>query len=189
MSEKNKQDKETEEKEELLNHDEAEPAEAQEAVDEDAELPEDELSRVKAELEEKKKEYLFLMAEFDNFRKRTVKEKAELIKNASGQAMKELLPIVDDFERGIEATKDCDDANASREGMELIYNKLVKLMEQNGVKAMDTNGETFDADSHEAIAQVPAQSEEMKGKIIDTVTKGYTINGKVLRHAKVVVAQ
>lgn len=150
---------------------------------------EDELTKVQAELEKEKKEYLFLMAEFDNFRKRTVKEKAEIIKNASGQAMKGLLPIVDDFERGLEATKDAEDASSVREGMELIYNKLVKYMEANGVKAMETNGRPFDAELHEAIAQVPAQSEDQKDKIIDTVSKGYTINDKVLRHAKVVVAK
>lgn len=151
--------------------------------------PEDELDRVKAELGEEKKKYLFLMADFDNFRKRTVKEKAELIKNAAGKAMEGLLPIVDDFERGLEATKGSEAASAVREGMELIYNKLVKYMETNGVKPMVTNGEVFDPDSHEAIARVPAQSDDQKGKIIDTVSKGYTINGKVLRHAKVVVAQ
>lgn len=150
---------------------------------------EDQLGKLQSELEKEKKEYLFLMAEFDNFRKRTVKEKAEIIKNASGQAMKGLLPIVDDFERGLEATKDSADASAIREGMELIYHKLVKFMETNGVKEMETAGEEFDSDLHEAIAQVPAPSDDMKNHIIDTVQKGYTINGKVLRHAKVVVAK
>lgn len=149
----------------------------------------DDIEKLRTELDKEKKEYLFLMAEFDNFRKRTLKEKAEIIKNASGQAMQGLLPIVDDFERGLDATKDTDDANAIREGMELIYNKLLKYLEANGVKPMDTDGKPFDADSHEAIAQVPAQNDSQKGKIIDTVSKGYTINGKVLRHAKVVVAQ
>lgn len=150
---------------------------------------EDLIEKLRAELEKEKKEYLFLMAEFDNFRKRTVKEKAEIIKNASGQAMKGLLPIVDDFERGLEATKDATDASAVREGMELIYNKLVKFMESNGVKEMETAGVEFDSDLHEAIAQVPASSDDQKDRIIDTVQKGYTINGKVLRHAKVVVAK
>lgn len=168
-------------------------AESEEVQAEETAAEEDTLESKVASLEEQvakeKKEYLFLMAEFDNFRKRTIKEKAEIIKNASQQAMKGLLPIVDDFERGLEATKNTDDAASVKEGMELIYNKLVKFMADNGVQAMDTNGQPFDADLHEAIAQVPAQDEEQKGKIIDTVTKGYTINGKVLRHAKVVVAQ
>lgn len=169
-----------------------EMAEAEMAASENVEAEEDsiesKLAAVEAELAKEKKEYLFLMAEFDNFRKRTVREKADIIKNASQQAMKGLLPIVDDFERGLEATKDASDAGSVREGMELIYNKLVKYMADNGVTPMNTNGETFDADLHEAVAQVPVP-EEQKGKIIDTVTKGYTINGKVLRHAKVVVGQ
>lgn len=193
MSDKNKHDKAEEPKtEELENLNDTENTEKSPEAGEPAPAPESEeenIARLQAELDKEKKEYLFLMAEFDNFRKRTVKEKAEIIKNASGQAMKGLLPIVDDFERGLEATKDTADAAAVREGMELIYNKLVKYMESNGVKAMLTTGEPFDADLHEAIAQVPAQSDDQKDKIIDTVSKGYTINGKVLRHAKVVVAK
>lgn len=197
MTHKNKRNMaESEEKEDMLtnessqeNMNESVGTEDNAGSDEGQAEPEDELGRVKAELEEEKKNYLFLMAEFDNFRKRTVKEKAEIIKNAAGQAMKGLLPIVDDFERGLEATKDSEGATAVREGMELIYNKLVKYMETNGVKPMVTNGEVFDPDSHEAIARVPAQDDDQKGKIIDTVSKGYTINGKVLRHAKVLVAQ
>ena len=136
-----------------------------------------------------KKEYLFLMAEFDNFRKRTLKEKSDIIRNANEQSMKGLLPIVDDFERGLDATKDVDDPNAIREGMEIIYNKLVKYLEQNGVKAMESNGADFDPDMHEAIAMVPVEDQNLKGKVIDTPTKGYTINDKVLRHAKVAVGQ
>lgn len=143
----------------------------------------------KAKVEKEKKEYLFLMAEFDNFRKRTIKEKSDIIKNAAENAMKGLLPIVDDFERGLEATKNADNPDAIREGMELIYNKLVKYLAQNGVKAMESTGADFDPEAHEAIAMVPAADESQKGKVIDTPTKGYTINDKVLRHAKVVVAQ
>lgn len=147
------------------------------------------LAEEKLKVEKEKKEYLFLMAEFDNFRKRTLKEKSEIIKNAGESAMKGILPIVDDFERGIEANKTTDDPQALREGMELIYNKLVKYLEQNGVKAIESTGTEFNPDMHEAIAMVPAQDEDSKGKVIDTPTKGYTINDKVLRHAKVVVAQ
>lgn len=143
----------------------------------------------KAKLDKEKKEYLFLMAEFDNFRKRTIKEKSEIIKNAAENAMKGILPIVDDFERGLEAIKNVDSAETVKEGMELIYNKLIKYLAQNGVKAMETTGADFDPEAHEAIAMVPATDEAQKGKVIDTPTKGYTINDKVLRHAKVVVAQ
>lgn len=148
------------------------------------------LAETKAALEKEKKEYMFLMAEFDNFRKRTVKEKGEIIRNAAESAMKGLLPIVDDFERGLDAVKNSSDAEAVKEGMELIYNKLIKYLEQNGVKAIESTGATFDPELHEAIAMVPVDDEAQKGKVIDTPTKGYTINGdKVLRFAKVAVGQ
>lgn len=142
-----------------------------------------------AALEKEKNEYLFLMAEFDNFRKRNVKERGELIKNASESVMKQLLPIVDDMERGLEATKDAEDPNAIREGMQLIYNKLVKMLEHNGVKAIESTGADFNPELHDAIAMVPVDDESLKGKVIDTPTKGYMINDKVLRHAKVAVGQ
>lgn len=147
------------------------------------------LDEANAALEKEKKEYLFLLAEFDNFRKRTVKEKGDIIKNAAEKVLGGLLPIVDDFERGIEANKNADDAESVKKGMELIYNKLVKFLETNGVKPIESTGKDFDPELHEAIAMVPAPDETQKGKVIDTPTRGYTINDKVLRHAKVVVAQ
>jgi molecular chaperone GrpE len=147
------------------------------------------LAEEKLKVEKEKKEYLFLMAEFDNFRKRTIKEKSEIIKNAAESSMKGILPIVDDFERGIEANKSTDDPEALRQGMELIYSKLVKYLAQNGVKPIESTGNEFNPDLHEAIAMVPVEDESLKGKVIDTPTKGYTINDKVLRHAKVAVGQ
>lgn len=147
------------------------------------------LATTRADLEKEKKEYLFLMAEFDNYRKRIVKEKADLIKNASEKVLKGLLPIIDDFERGLDATKDIEGSDAVREGMELIYNKFVKYLKDNGVTEMDTKDAVFDPEIHEAIAMVPATDESLKGKILDTVQKGYMLNDKVLRHAKVAVAQ
>lgn len=140
-------------------------------------------------VEKEKKEYLFLMAEFDNFRKRTVKEKSDIIKNAAESVLKGLLPIVDDFERGLEAGRATDDSNSLKEGMELIYQKLVKFLASNGVKPIESTGKPFDAELHEAIAMVPVTDEAQKGIVIDTPTKGYTINDKVLRHAKVAVGQ
>ncbi len=140
-------------------------------------------------LEKEKKEYLFLMADFDNFRKRVLKEKADLISNAGEKVLRGLLPIVDDFERGLQATKNVDDNDAVRQGMELIYSKLVKFLGENGVKAMECDDATFDADFHEAVAMIPAADESQKGHIIDVTQRGYMINDKVLRHAKVVVAQ
>lgn len=147
------------------------------------------IEELEASLEKEKKEYLFLMAEFDNFRKRTIKEKSELIKNAAEAVLKGLLPIVDDFERGLKATENVEDPDAVRDGMELIYQKLVKYLEKNGVKAIDPEDREFDTNRHEAISAVPVQDEAQKGKILDTVEKGYMLNDKVLRHAKVVVGQ
>lgn len=160
---------------------------------EDSEETEQDLARdleaTQAALEKEKKEYLFLMAEFDNYRKRVVKEKSEILRNGAEKVLAGLLPIVDDFERGLAATADADDAAAVRSGMELIYNKLVKYLESNGVKAMDSTGKEFDPELHEAIASIPAPSDDLKGKIVDTTQKGYMINDKVLRHAKVAVGQ
>ena len=130
-----------------------------------------------------------LMAEFDNFRKRTLRERTELIKSAAEKALKGILPVVDDFERGLDAIKDTSDAEAVKEGMRLIYNKFVKYLADNGVKDMQSTGADFDPDMHEAVAMVPAENDAEKGKVKDTVLKGYMLNDKVLRHAKVVVAQ
>lgn len=149
----------------------------------------EELNAQKEATEKEKKEYLFLMAEFDNFRKRTLREKSEIIKNAGEQVLKGLLPIVDDFERGIQASQQTDNAVSVKEGMELIYHKLKKYLEQNGVKEIDPENKEFDTEKHEAISAVPVTDENQKGKILDTVEKGYMINDKVLRHAKVVVGQ
>lgn len=162
---------------------------ASEAETEVADSLEKQVEELKGQVEKEKKEYLFLMAEFDNFRKRTLREKSELIKNAAESVFKGLLPIVDDFERALKASENADDPQPIREGMELIYKKLKKYMEQNGVKEMSPDEKEFDADRHEAISAVPVPDEEQKGKILDTVEKGYTINDKVLRHAKVVVGQ
>lgn len=170
---------------------EVSPDQADAMTDESAEIEslKDLLQKKSEEVEKEKKEYLFLMAEFDNFRKRTVRERADLIKSASEKVLAGLLPIVDDFERGLDATRDAENAEAVREGMQLIYNKLIKYMADNGVKAIESTGADFDTELHEAVAMVPADDTTPKGKVKDTVSKGYMLNDKVLRHAKVVVAQ
>ncbi len=173
---------------EVVSNDLADKSEDTHVEEEDNSL-ENQLVKLQEEVEKQKKEYLFLAAEFDNYRKRTLKEKAEIIKNGGENVLKGLLPILDDFERGIKAAESDSNSESMLEGMKLIYNKLVKYMESMGVKEMISNGEPFDADFHEAIAQVPAPSEDLKGKVLDTVQKGYMINDKVLRHAKVAVAQ
>ncbi len=125
-----------------------------------------------AALEKEKKEYLYLRADFDNYRKRTLKDREELLKNAAEKVLKGLLPIVDDFERGLQATKDAENAEGVREGMELIYNKLLKYLADNGVTPIESTGQPFDPDFHEAIAAIPAPSEDLKGKVVDTTTRG-----------------
>ena len=147
------------------------------------------IQQLTEDLEKEKKDYLFLRADFDNYRKRMLKEREELLRNAGEKVLKGLLPIVDDFERGLQATKDAEEAAAVREGMELIYNKLLRYLADNGVKPMESTGQIFDPDFHEAIATIPAPSEDLRGKVMDTTTRGYMINDKVLRHAKVAVGE
>ncbi len=153
------------------------------------ETPDDKIAALEAELEKSKKEYLFLMAEFDNYRKRTLKEKADLIKNGGEKTLLELLPVVDDFERAISALQESADVDSLKDGVNLIYNKFMKYLESQQVKPMESTGMDFDADIYDAVTTFPAPDESQKGKVIDTVQKGYTINDKVLRHAKVVVGQ
>ena len=141
------------------------------------------------QLAEEHDQYLRLAAEFDNFRKRTLKEKSELIKNAAEGAMKDLLPVLDDFERAIQATSESNDVESIKEGVNLIYNKFVKYLEQKGVKAIESQDADFDTEYHEAVTTFPTDDESKKGKVIDTVQKGYVMNDKVIRHSKVVVGQ
>ena len=131
--------------------------------------------------------YLRLMADFDNYRKRTIKEKADLIKNAGERIIINFLPIVDNFERALESMKTAEDVEAVRQGVELIYNQVMAMMKANGVAVIETENAPFDTEYHEAITTIPAPTPELKDKIVDCTTKGYTMNEKVIRHAKVVV--
>ena len=162
----------------------------QEAPQEEKELSvEEQLAVAKEQIEQEKKEYMFLLAEFDNFRKRTIKEKADIIKNASEKAMTDLLPVIDAMERAMQAIEASDNIDSAKEGINLIYNKFIKYLEQNGVKAIDSTNADFNTEYHEAVTIFPAPDEDKKGKVIDTVQKGYTMNDKVIRHSKVVVGQ
>jgi len=144
--------------------------------------------KLKAENQELKDKYLRLYSEFENYRRRTSKERLELIKTASEDVLKDLIPVVDDFERAIKAADQNENPNNVIEGKLLIYNKLLKVMESKGVKPMnDLIGKDFDSDTQEAITQIPAPTEDMKGKVIDVVEKGYTLGDKVIRYAKVVI--
>ena len=155
----------------------------------DEEKLQNELETTKESLEKEKKEYMFLLAEFDNFRKRTLKEKAELIKNAGENAMKELLPVVDDFERAMQAAEESSDIDSIKEGIILIYNKFMKYLEKNGVTPINSTDADFNTEFHEVVTTFPTDDESKKGKVIDTVQKGYMMHDKVLRHSKVVVGQ
>lgn len=148
-----------------------------------------ELKEAHKQMEEQKDKYLRLSAEFDNYRKRTMKEKAELILNGGEKSIGSILPIVDDFERALKNMETATDVAAVKEGVELIYNKFMTVLGQNGVKVIETKGQPLNTDYHEAIAVIPAPEESQKGKILDCVQNGYTLNDKVIRHAKVVVGE
>ena len=191
MSKKNKKNlndeakaakEETIQENEAVNEQQAQQQAAQEEND-----PEKKIADLEAAVEHEKKEYLFLMADFENFRRRTLKEKADLIKNGAESAMRDLLPVVDDLERALDAINKGGDLDSLKEGVDLIYNKFVKYLESQHVMAIDSTGKDFDTDVHEAVTMFPAPDPSMKGKVIDTTIKGYMINDKVLRHAKVVV--
>jgi len=132
---------------------------------------------------------LRLMAEFDNYRKRTMKERVDLLKTASEKVLVDMLPLVDDFERGLKAMETSEDVQAVKDGVDLIYSKFIAFLAQNGVKAIPTENEVFDTEFHEAITTFPAPTEDLKGKIVDCVSKGYTMNEKVIRFSKVVVGE
>ncbi len=172
----------------------AEPAQEQAATEETTELTGEELLQKQldeanekvASLEDK---YLRQVAEFDNYRKRTIKEKAELIKNGGERAIESILPVLDDFERAIRNMSKDESAADMLTGVELIYNKFIGILKQNGLQKIETEGKDFDTDYHEAIAMIPAPEESLKGKVLDCVQTGYILNDKVIRHAKVAVGE
>ena len=158
---------------------------------EEMELKMQEMEQKVAELEEKaakdKDDYIRLMAEFDNFRRRTSQEKLELVSMASTETIKGLLPVLDDCERALKVLLESNDSDAAKEGTELIYSKLMGYLKSKGLAVIEALGQEFDTDLHEAVAQFPVQDEDKKGKVFDVVQTGYTLNGKVIRFAKVVV--
>jgi len=163
-----------------------EPQEQQEQTEEETQTVEENLAQ---QLEELKDKYLRTVAEFENFKRRTLKEKTELILNGGEKAITAILPIIDDMERAIENAHKQECVDAVEEGWELIYKKLLSTLEGMGVKKIEVDGKDFDVDFHEAVAMVPGMGDDKKGKIIDCVQTGYTLNDKVIRHAKVAVGQ
>ena len=185
MSEKNKEM--AEEKEPVVTAEESATSEAEETVETPTE--ESELSRLEKEKTELKDKYLRLLAEFENFKRRNAKERLDLIATASQDTLSALLPILDDFDR---AKKNADDEQTTEQfsdGVNLVYNKLYTVLKGQGLEPMASDGEVFDPELHYAFTEIPAPSDEMKGKIIDTIEKGYRLGDKIIRHAKVVVGK
>ena len=176
--------------EEIKNQEEEELTESSEQTEntETAAEP-DPLEVAQATIDDLKNQLLYKAAEFDNYRKRTLKEKAELILNGGEKAVSAVLPVIDDMERAMENGAKTDDPQVLREGMELIFQKLMKVLESQGVSTIETDNADFDTDVHEAVAMVPGMGDDKKGKVIDCVQKGYKLNDKVIRHAKVAVGQ
>ena len=173
-------DKEAEESEDIENSENSKEAEEKES---------DPLEKAQKEIEELKTQLLYKVAEFDNYRKRTLKERAELILNGGEKFITAILPIIDDMERAIENGTKTDDPEVLREGMNLIHQKFIKTLEAQGVSTIETENADFDTDVHEAVAMVPGMGDDKKGKVIDCLQKGYKLNDKVIRHAKVAVGQ
>ena len=200
MSKKNKHkmsenfQSENDQEKDVLNSAEQETATAQENAGEGAEEPQEEtveakLAKSEAEVADLKDRLLRQMAEFDNYRKRTMKEKADIILNGSAGVVTDILPVIDDLERAIANSAKSEDYTALKEGVELIYNKLMHILEQKGLQKISPKNEPFDTDFHEAIAMIPAPSEDLKGKVLDCAIDGYKLNDKVLRHAKVAIGE
>lgn len=169
--------------------DDAQQTDNQAPTDEETATEKDPLEAALEQINELKDKYLRQVAEFDNYRKRTLKERAELILNGGEKVITTLLPVLDDMERALESGQKTDDVQVLREGMELIYHKLTKVLEGHGVTKIDTADADFDTDIHEAVAMVPGMGDDKKGKVIDCLTAGYKLNDKVIRHAKVAVGQ
>jgi molecular chaperone GrpE len=188
MSTEEKKEQEINEPLEKENNKENETtAEAEETQTDEVVEEKDELTKANEEIAELKDKYLRAIAEFDNYKKRTLKEKTELLLNGSEKTITSILPVLDDFERALADNN--EDPKAIKEGITLIYNKFVKTLESLGVKKIDTEGKDFDVDYHEAIAMVPGMGDDKKGKVIDCVQTGYQLNDKVIRHAKVAVGE
>ena len=187
MSEKKRKEVVEQENEEIVAAEEtSEKQEIQEQPVEEQE-EKDPLEELQEQYNQLNDKYLRLYSEFENFRRRTAKERLDLMKSAGEDVFKLLLPIIDDFERARTNMETAEDVPSVKEGVELIYQKLIKELENKGLKPMETKGETFDSEIHEAITQIPAPSKDMKGKVVDEIEKGYFLNDKVIRFAKVVV--
>lgn len=150
---------------------------------------EEKIQQLEADLSESRDKYLRLYAEFDNYKKRTIKEKLEMMKSASQDIITSLLPVLDDFDRAKKSADDDQSSEQFSEGVTLVYNKLYSILKNKGLEKMESNSELFDPELHEAVTEIPAPTEELKRKVIDTVEQGYYLNDKIIRHAKVIVGK
>lgn len=187
---KKQESKEKQVKSEDLNEQELKDTntETEECAEEPATCEED-INNLEAQIADLKDKHLRLFSEFDNFRKRTTKERIELFKTANADLILDLIPVLDDFDRAQQSMAESTDAEAIKAGVELVYNKLYKTLEKRGLQCMDSKEKDFDTDFHEAITEIPAPTEDLKSKVVDVVEKGYTLNDKVIRYAKVVVGK
>jgi len=167
----------------------AQPSRSDSKKESQASKQKKEVAELKKQIDESKDKYLRLFAEFDNYKKRTVREKLDLMKSAAQETMSSILPVLDDFERAKQSHDSNDSDENFSEGVLLVYNKLNSVLGSLGLSVMETNGQVFDPELHEAITEIPAPSDEMKGKIIDTIERGYILKDKIIRHAKVVVGK
>ncbi|MDR1729422.1 MAG: nucleotide exchange factor GrpE [Prevotellaceae bacterium] len=189
------ENKEKQQKEEVIDNNEVinedEVLEITEMAADELESDADKMADLEQKCKTLENDYLRLFAEFDNYRKRTLKEKSELIKSAGEKILINILPLVDDFERALKVmdeTQNCD-LQTFKEGINLIYSKFISFLNQNGVKAIDAEGKDFDTEFHEAVTTIPAPSEELKGKVVESIQKGYTLHDKVIRFSKVVIGE
>lgn len=189
MGKKEQKNKNEEKEQEVANAEEQEVTTTEEEQEEANTTSTSEKDSWEQKYMEVNDKYLRLYSDFDNFRKRTMKEKSDLISSANAGVIRDLLPILDDFERAIQSNQEATDPDGLKEGFQLIYNKMNNILESKGLKPMDSKGTPFDMDLHEAITNIPAPSEEDKGKVMDVVEKGYYLKEKVIRYAKVVVGQ
>ncbi len=195
MTKKNKKNKQEDienQEKEVIQEQEVTATEEQsekENTEEQQEEPIDKVEELGAKLQEMNDKYLRLTAEFDNYRRRTLKEKMEMTKTAGENILVKILPVIDNFERALQSMEQTDDITALRDGIVLIYNSFKQFMEQNGVTEIEAINQEFDTDLHEAVTKIPAPKEELKGKVVDCIEKGYKLNDKVMRFSKVVVGE
>ena len=189
MSKKNDKAQQEDPQNETVNTVEDPQSEAPQDTDSQPDSNGSDLDKVKQERDEIRDKYLRMMAEFENFKKRNVRERMELLNTAAQDTLTALLPVIDDFDRALNLPEEQRNSPAFQDGIQLVYQKLTNTLKQRGLEVMETNGQEFDPELHEALTEIPAPTADLKGKIVDTIERGYTLKGKIIRHAKVVTGK